>query len=79
MQIHHGLLSISGERESARTGRDENCSVYANERFAGRFKRTVSLSDDVDPDKVEACYRDGVLRITIARRETAQPKRIAIL
>lgn len=79
VQIHHGLLSISGEREPARVDRDESCSVYANERFAGRFKRTVSLSDEVDLDKVEARYRDGVLRITLARRETAQPKRIAIL
>lgn len=76
VQIYHGLLSISGERASPENS--EMHSVYANERFAGRFKRTVSLSEDADPDKVEAHYRDGVLHITVGRQKSAQPKRIAI-
>lgn len=78
VQIDHGLLSIAGERASARPKDSETLSVYANERFAGTFKRTVSLSEDADPDKVEARYRHGVLHIKVARRESAQPKRIAI-
>ena len=78
VQIDHGLLSITGERESASPPDGGTLSVYANERFAGRFKRTVSLSEDADPDKVEAHYRNGVLHIHVARRESAQPKRIAI-
>ncbi|MNP74260.1 Spore protein SP21 [compost metagenome] len=52
--------------------------MYANERFSGRFKRTVSLNDQVDTDKVEAHCCDGVLRISLPRREALQPKRIAI-
>jgi len=56
----------------------ERSSVYANERFAGRFKRVVSLPEDIDPSKVEATCRDGVLRITVARRESAQPRRIEV-
>jgi HSP20 family protein len=78
LQIEHGLLSISGAREASKLEDNGNLSVYANERFAGRFKRTVNLSKDVDPDKVEAHYRNGVLHITVARRESAQPKRITI-
>jgi HSP20 family protein len=78
VQIDHGLLSISGERESTCPPDNGTLSVYANERFAGRFKRTVSLSDDADPDKVEAHYRNGVLHIRVLRRESALPKRIAI-
>ena len=78
LQIHRGLLSISGERRPARSAQEGNCSVYANERFSGRFKRTVSLTDQVDTDKVEAHCCDGVLRISLPRREALQPKRIAI-
>ncbi|MFZ5935883.1 MULTISPECIES: Hsp20/alpha crystallin family protein [Pseudomonas] len=78
LQIHRGLLSISGERRPARSAQEGNCSVYANERYAGPFKRTVSLNDQVDTDKVEAHCRDGVLRISLPRREALQPKRIVI-
>jgi len=80
IQVHHGLLSITGERTSPRP-KDSGTgapSVYANERFSGSFKRTVSLSEDADPDKVEAHYKNGVLHIQVMRRESAQPKRIAI-
>lgn len=78
LQIEQGLLSISGEREADAPEDNGALSTYANERFAGRFKRTISLSKDADPDKVEARYRDGVLHITVARQAAAQPKRITI-
>ena len=53
-------------------------AVHINERFAGRFRRVVSLSDDVDPDSTKATYSDGVLVISIKRRTTAQSRRINI-
>lgn len=78
IQIDHGLLSISGERESAQPHDNGTLSIYANERFAGHFKRTVSLPKDADQSRVEARYRNGVLHISVARLESAQPKRITI-
>lgn len=78
VQVDRGLLTIGGERTSNRPADAERVSVYANERFSGRFKRTVSLSEDADPDQVEAHYRDGVLHVRVARREAVQPKRITI-
>ncbi len=78
VQVDRGVLTVSGERAPARAEGEERPAYYANERFAGRFKRTVSLPEDVDPDRVEAHYRDGVLCISIARRQSAQPKRIEI-
>ncbi|WP_426157961.1 Hsp20/alpha crystallin family protein [Pseudomonas sp. TSRC2-2] len=75
---HRRLLSISGERRPVRIADEGNCSVYANERFSGRFKRTVSLNDEVDTNKVEAHCCDGVLCISLPRREVVQPRRIAI-
>jgi HSP20 family protein len=52
--------------------------VHARERFAGSFRRVVSLPEDADPGKVEASLRDGVLRITVAKREASKPRRITI-
>jgi HSP20 family protein len=78
VQLDRGLLTISGERNSAGSQDTERLSVYANERFSGRFKRTVSLPEDADPERVEAHYRDGVLHIQVARVEAVQPKRISI-
>lgn len=77
--VDRGVLTIAGERASTLPDeQDRKVSVYARERATGAFKRAVSLPDDIDPDRVSATYRDGVLHISIARRESAQPKRIAI-
>ena len=76
--IDRGVMTISGERPSTLPGVDARVNVYGNERFSGRFRRAISLPDDVDPAKVEATYRDGVLRVSIARRESALPKRITV-
>ncbi len=78
VQLEKGVLSIAGERASALPKRDEKASVHIDERFAGRFRRVVSLPEDVDPDAVQAKYRDGVLHVSIRRREAAQPRRIDI-
>ena len=76
--IDRGVMSIAGERQPVQQADDAKANVYANERFAGRFRRAISLPDDVDPGKVEATYRDGVLRISVSRRESALPKRITV-
>lgn len=78
VQVDRGVLTIAGERHSSQPQGNGKESVYANERFSGRFKRTVSLPEDVDPERVDAKYRDGVLHVTVARRESSQPKRIEI-
>jgi HSP20 family protein len=71
------VLTIEGERASALPA-DEKVAVHINERFAGRFRRVVSLPDDIDPNAVSAEYRDGVLHLAIKRRESAAPRRIEI-
>jgi len=78
VSLDRGVLRISGERVSGIPAGDSKAQVYARERGAGSFTRSISLPDDVDPAQVEASYRDGVLRISIARREAAQPKRITV-
>jgi HSP20 family protein len=85
VSIDRGVLSIAGERKAAvpRNGNggsngSERQTLHVNERFDGRFRRVVSLPDDVDPNAVTADYRDGVLRVSVARRESAKPRRITV-
>jgi HSP20 family protein len=76
--VDRGLLVIAGERKSALPPAAERTSVYANERFTGPFRRVVSLPEDADAGRVEANYRDGVLRISVAKRESSLPRRIEV-
>ena len=71
------MLTIEGERQSALPA-DDKAAVHINERFAGRFRRVVSLPDDADPGAVSADYSNGVLHLSIRRRESALPRRIEI-
>ncbi|MDN3919041.1 Hsp20/alpha crystallin family protein [Roseateles violae] len=75
--LDRGVLRLAGEHVQPDAD-SERRRFYARERATGRFDRSVTLPDDVDPDHVKASYRDGVLQVSIARREAAQPKRIAI-
>ena len=75
ISIQQNLLAVSGER---RVSVDEAADYYRQERFDGEFRRVITLPDDVDPDRVDAKYRDGVLQITVQRREAAQPRQITV-
>lgn len=76
--LDRGVLRITGERASAIPDGQAKVNVYTRERSSGRFTRAISLPEDIDPDKIKASYRDGVLQVSVARRETAKPKRIAV-
>ena len=77
LNLERGVLSLSGERKES-LPKDDKASLHLNERFSGRFRRVVSLPDDIDPGAVTATYRDGVLHVSIKRRESAQPRRITV-
>jgi len=77
--VDRGVLHIAGERASAIPGDGAvRLNVYTRERVCGRFDRAVALPEGIDPEHVRANYRDGVLQVSIARRESAQAKRIAV-
>ena len=78
LSIDRGLLVIAGERKDALPQARDGISVYARERFAGNFRRVVSLPDDADPARVDATYRDGILRVTVSKRESSKPRRIDV-
>lgn len=78
VQIEKGVLTIAGERKSDLPPPEAKASVHIDERFAGRFRRVITLPDDIDANAVTAKYRDGVLHISIQRLEVVQPRRIDI-
>lgn len=75
MSIQHNLLAVSGSRKLPVNKKAE---YYRKERFDGDFRRVVTLPDDVDADRAEAKYMDGVLHVTIPRRESARPRQIEV-
>jgi HSP20 family protein len=75
ISLQENLLTISGERKAPAR---EDVNYYRKERFDGGFRRLVTLPDDVDPEQVEARYRDGVLQIHVKRREASRPRQIEV-
>ena len=75
ISIQQNLLTVAGERKAER-GAD--AEYYRRERFDGAFRRVVTLPEDVDPERVSAQYRDGVLHISVQRRATTQPRQIEV-
>jgi len=78
LTLDRGVLVLSGERPSEQHERSSEGYSYTRERPVGRFRRAISLPDDIDPSGVEARYQDGVLRVSVNRRAEAQPQRITI-
>jgi HSP20 family protein len=67
-------LAISGKREII----EENASYHRREREGGSFSRSLTLPSEVDGDRVDARYDDGVLTVTLPKAEEAKPRQIAI-
>jgi HSP20 family protein len=75
VNIQQNLLTVSGERAITV---DKDATYYRQERFGGQFQRVIALPDDVDPNRIDAKYNDGVLQITAHRHESAKPRQIAV-
>jgi HSP20 family protein len=75
ISIQQNLLTIAGSRELRA---EEEANFYRQERFSGEFRRVISLPEDVDPERVQAKYVDGIVQIGVQRRESARPRQIEI-
>ena len=76
MQVENNILTIRGERRLEQKLEKEN--FHRVERTYGAFARSFTLSTAVDPEKIRANYKDGVLSISLPKAEHARPKRIQI-
>jgi HSP20 family protein len=78
VNLDRGVLSVAGERKRNLPQPDAKTALHIHERFDGRFRRVITLPEDADPEGVSAQYRDGLLHISVKRRQAAQPRRIEI-
>ncbi len=69
-------LSLAGRREIQRE--HDRVSYHRKERAEGSFNRTVTLPTEIDADKVEAKYADGILTLTLPKAEEAKPRQIKV-
>ena len=76
VDVKDRVLTLSGERNYDHEVKEEN--YYRRERAHGKFKRAFNLPADVDPDKIKADFKDGVLKIELPKPEAQKPKRISI-
>jgi HSP20 family protein len=76
IELQDGTLTISGERGAEHEQREKGW--YRIERAFGRFSRSLTLPDGVDPDAIEASFSNGVLEVRIPKPAERKPRRIAI-
>ena len=77
LSVTGNTLTLSGERveEKAEEGR----TWHRRERGSGKFLRTIELPSDINGKKVSAEYKNGLLTVTMAKAESAKPKKISIV
>ncbi len=76
LTVDNSTLTISGEKKMESEMKDENC--HRVERAYGEFTRSFSLPPTVDPGRVSAEYKAGVLTVRLPVREEAKPKQIQV-
>jgi len=76
VSLENNTLTIQGERKFEKEEKEEN--FHRIERRYGAFTRTFKLPNTLDPEKVEANYEKGILKITIGKKAEAKPKQIKV-
>lgn len=76
--LEEGVLTVRGTRQSSHEARAEDGSWHRQERSYGSFQRSLSLGEGVDADGVKAELKDGVLKLSVPKKEAAKPRTIRI-
>ncbi len=74
--IEDGVLTVKGERKDEHS--ESNRAYFTREIGWGTFSRSFRLPTNIDPNKVSASYKEGVLTLALPKREEAKPRRITI-
>ncbi len=76
--VHDSVLTIKGEKKEEKENKSSEKRSIVCERCYGSFSRSISLPAGIDPGKIEARYRDGLLTVTVPRVKPEEPKKISI-
>lgn len=74
IDVERNVLTVRAER----VGRNGDWEALASERPRGMFSRQLVLGDNLDLDRIEATYADGVLRLVVPVAEKAKPRKVEI-
>lgn len=74
--VKDNVLTVSGERKVATD--DSEVRFVRSEIFVGSFTRSFTLPETIDSEKITADYRNGLLEITLAKKEAVKPKEIEV-
>lgn len=76
VEVKENVLTLKGERKADSEVSDDK--YYRRERCFGTFQRSFSLEYHVNPERINARFKDGVLEVTIAKPEKEKPKQITV-
>ncbi len=76
IDVENNILVIKGERKQDKEVKEEN--FYRRERLFGAFQRSFALPDGVATDEIKADHKDGVIKITIPKPKSRQPRKITV-
>jgi HSP20 family protein len=76
ISVHGNTLTISGEKKQEEQKEGKGC--YHIERSYGSFRRDLNLATDVDPEKIEATCKDGVITIKVPKTEKAKSVKVKV-
>lgn len=73
--VNHGKLIVKAEKKASV---EESDKVIASRRLYGTVEKNYTLGEEIDDDRVDASYSDGVLTISLQKKEIAKPKKVDI-
>lgn len=76
IDMKDGVLTLKGERSHEEEVKEEN--YYRRERTSGKFHRAFKMPEDVDPEKIKADFKNGILTIDIPKPEERKPRKITV-
>jgi len=78
IDVDRNVLTIRGERKDERENKNDETKYWQKESSYGTFMRRFTLPDEVDPKKIKASFKDGVLNLTIPKSPEAEAVTIPI-
>jgi HSP20 family protein len=76
VSVHNGVLTLSAQREDAKS--EEGKKRWRRERRFGRVTRRFNLGPSIDAAQIDATYQNGVLTLTLPKREESKPRQITV-
>ena len=76
VKIDNNILTIKGKKEDVKEEKEKN--YHLRERYYGAFQRSISLPNNIEPEKIKARFENGVLNISIPKSDKRTPKKIEI-